>query len=52
MSDIDLTPRDYKVTKGKRREPIFNWEYVWPALGIIASLAVAKIAFLWSMGKI
>lgn len=50
--DLDLTPRDYSVKKGKRREPIFNWPFVWPFLIFVAVGVGAKLLWLYFMGQI
>lgn len=50
--DIDITPLDYKVKSGKRREPIFNWENVPGVLFWLAGAIIAKVGFLWAMGKL
>lgn len=50
--DIDLTARDYKVKQGKRREPIFNWPYVWPFLLFVAVIALSKYLWLVFMGRL
>ncbi len=50
--DIDLTPNDYRVVTGKRREPFINWENVPALLYWLAGIVVAKVAFLYAIGKL
>lgn len=50
--DIDLTPNDYRVNGGKRKEPFFIWANLPAFLAAILALVLAKAAFLWAIGKL
>lgn len=49
---IDLASGALREQPQRRREPIINWRNIPMFLGFIASLALAKIAFLWAMGRL
>lgn len=48
---VDLKPHEYTVNKVKKREPIFNWEYVPAALSFLVTGAAAKFAVMYFTRK-
>lgn len=48
---LDLTTQDYRVVKGKKKEPIINWEYVPAAIGFLLAGAAGKLVYVFFIAK-